>query len=85
MPVRWFFSIVAAVLLTGYQLPAIVRIIRRRSSMDYSLPAQALCISGLACYVAATIGTPANFSAWVSLTNVSVMALVIIYYREPQP
>ena len=78
---KYFLSIAAAILLTIYQIPQIARIIRRRSSNDFSIPAYALVWTGLACYVGATWGTPANIAALVSLGNVSVLVCVIAYFR----
>lgn len=82
--IRWAASIVGAALLTAYQVPQLYRIWRRKSSEDFSLPAYAMVWLGLLCYVVATSGTPAHLSAIVSLTNVSLLILVILNYRRPR-
>src|SRR3990167_9529306 len=80
--IREVASVVAAVSLTLYQVPQIVRIVRRRSSQDFSLPAYWLVLTGLAAYVVATWATPAVWAALTSLANVAVLVIVVMVYRQ---
>ena len=75
-------SILGAIFLTVYQIPQIVRIIKRKSSDDFSLPAYVFVWLGLLCYVISTIGTPANIAAFVSFLNVNLIICVILNYRS---
>src|SRR3990167_2013178 len=83
--IREVASVVAAVSLTLYQVPQIVRIVKRRSSQDFSLPAYSLVLTGLSAYVVATWATPAVWAALTSLVNVAVLIAVILWYRRLDP
>lgn len=72
----------ASVCLTGYQIPALVRMYRRKSSQDYSIPAYLLVITGLTLYAGATAGSPAFLPSLVSLGNSVFMLAAILWYRR---
>lgn len=74
-------SILGAIFLSIYQIPQLTRIIKRKSSDDFSLPAYGFVWAGLLCYVVATWRTPANISAFVSFLNVNALIGVILKYR----
>ncbi len=72
---------VGAILLTISPAQSIFRMCRRRSSMDYSIPAYICIAGGLACYCVATFGGPGFPSAAVSLANSLTMLWAITYWR----
>ena len=79
--VKAAFGYAAVILLTAYQIPQLARIIRRRSAEDFSIPAYCMVVAGLACYVVATWGGPAQWPSVLSLTNASVMMGTVLYWR----
>lgn len=71
----------AAGLLTAYQIPQLTRIIRRRSAADFSIPAYCMVVGGLAAYCYSVWQSPGRFAACVSLTNSILMLGTVLYWR----
>ena len=74
----------AAVCLTIYPAVAITRMVRRRSSMDYSLPGLLLVVVGLAAYLVTVWESPGWLTGTISLGwNVAMLITVAVFRLRP--
>ena len=74
----------ATVCLTIYPAVAISRIIRRRSSLDYSLPGLVLVVIGLAAYLVTVWESPGWLTGTISLGwNVAMLITVAVFRVRP--
>lgn len=74
----------AAVCLTIYPAVAILRMIRRRSSMDYSLPGLVLVVVGLAAYLVTVWESPGWLTGSISLGwNILMLGTVGFFRLRP--
>ncbi len=72
---------VAAACLTVYPAVAIGRMVRRRSSMDYSLPGLVLVVVGLASYLVTVWESPGWLTGSISLGWNIMLLVTVIYFR----
>lgn len=73
----------AAVCLTVYPAVAITRMVRRRSSLDYSLPGLVLVIIGLAAYLVTVWESPGWLTGTISLGWNVAMLITVAVFRWP--
>ena len=79
-----FCGWLATICLTIYPAVAITRMVRRRSSMDYSLPGLLLVVVGLAAYLVTVWESPGWLTGAISLGwNVAMLITVAVFRLRP--